>query len=180
MGVWLAVVLGLLLAVPARASESTISVKDPNGKAMALLLSCNSCQPRGTVGRQCVDGVEEGWLDGKPCGKCMIEANYGARFVYPYDIHVAGKLVDSEGNPIKERFVKMFMANGWNVRSRTIADGSFRLMLGATAEREEKRPLLIDVGTRVDSPKENEAYYALFFLPDGYKLCPPTAIKASK
>jgi hypothetical protein len=104
----------------------------------------------------------------------MITENYGAAFSYPYDLHFIGKLVDAQGQPVKDRFVKVFMANGWNIRSRTAQDGAFRLMLGATAERKSTTPLVINLGTRTDSPKDNKDNYAMFLLPEGYKACPAT------
>lgn len=105
----------------------------------------------------------------------MITENYGAHFAYPYDLHFRGKLVDAQGQPIKNRFVKVFMANGWSIRTKTSDDGTYRLMLGATAERKSSTPLVVDLGTRLDAPEQNKEYYAMFVLPDGYKACPAAA-----
>jgi hypothetical protein len=167
-------VLALVTATPLAQAENAADVepvKSPDGVTLGLLVQCNSCVSATGESKKCHTGVEEGYLDGQPCGKCMITENYGAAFSYPYDLHFIGKLVDAQGQPVKDRFVKVFMANGWNIRSRTAQDGGFRLMLGATAERKSSTPLVVNLGTRVDSPKGNKDYYAMFLLPDGYKAC---------
>ena len=168
------VVLGLMTAAPFAQAESPPDVqpvKSPDGMTLGILLQCNSCASATGDSKKCHKGVEEGYLDAQPCGKCMITENYGAMLSYPYDLHFIGKLVDAQGQPVKDRFVKIFMANGWNIRSRTSQDGGFRLMLGATAERKSSTPLVVNLGTRVDSPKDNKDYYAMFLLPESYKAC---------
>ncbi len=178
MQTWLMGVLGMVMLVPtvqAADAPDLQSVTDPDGQTIGVVLQCSSCQSAAGASKSCHKGMEQGWLDGKPCGKCLIEANYGARFSYPHDLHFVGKLVDANGEPLKDRFVKLFMANGWNVRTKTSQEGTYRMVLGATAERKGTRPLVIELGTRVDSPKNNEAYYAFFMLPDAYKPCPATA-----
>jgi len=177
---WLLMVvtLGLMTAAPMVQAESAPDVqpiKGPDGAILAVLVQCNGCASPGGTAKKCYTGIEEGYLNGQPCGKCMITENFGARFAYPYDLHLTGKLVDPEGQPIKDRFVKVFMANGWSIRTRTGAEGTYRAMLGATAERKSSTPLVVDLGTRVDSPKDNKDYYAMFLLPDGYKECPASA-----
>jgi len=173
---WLLMVVGLALVTAARfAQAETVPdvqpVKSPDGTTLGVLVQCNSCASATGDSKKCHTGVEEGYLDAQPCGKCMITENYGATLLYPYDLHFIGKLVDAQGQPVKDRFVKVFMANGWNIRSRTGQDGGFRLMLGATAERKSTTPLVVNLGTRADSPKDNKDYYAMFLLPDGYKAC---------
>jgi len=171
------VVLVLVAATPFAQAENAPDVqpvKSPDGTTLGVLVQCNSCASATGDSKKCRTGVEEGYLDAQPCGKCMITENYGAAFVYPYDLHFIGKLVDAQGQPVKDRFVKVFMANGWNIRSRTGEDGGFRLMLGATAERKSATPLVVNLGTRADSPKENKDYYAMFLLPEGYKACSAT------
>jgi hypothetical protein len=177
---WLLMVvaLGLLTAAPAVWAENATDVqpiKSPDGQTLAVLVQCNNCPSSSGKSTKCHTGAEKGYLGGKPCGQCMITENYGVALVYPYDLHFTGKLVDDQGEPIKDRFVKVFMANGWSIRTRTSAEGTYRLMLGATAERKSTKPVVIDLGTRVDSPKANKDFYAMFLLPDGYKACPAAA-----
>ena len=179
---WLMMVVALAFvtagpAVQAETAPEVQPIKGPDGATLAVLLQCNSCASA-AAGKKCHTGAEEGYLDGKPCGKCMITENYGAAFAYPYDLHFTGRLVDAEGQPVKDRFVKVFMANGWSIRTRTTAEGTYRLMLGATAERKTGNPLVVDLGTRTDAPKDNKDYYALFLLQDGYKACSASAAKS--
>ena len=176
MQTWLLmVVLASLVTVAqgaqAESAPNVQPLKSPDGATLGLIVQCNSCASATGDPKKCLNGVEEGYLAAQPCGKCMITENYGTTLAYPYDLHFLGKLVDAQGQPVKDRFVKMFLANGWNVRSRTGQDGAFRLMLGATAERKSSKPLVTDLGTRVDSPKDNKDYYAIFLLPEGYKAC---------
>lgn len=174
---WLLVVgaLGLMTVAPAVQAASASDeqpIKGPDGQTLAILVQCNSCASASGTSKKCHGGAEEGYLDGQPCGKCMMTENFGARFAYPYDIHITGKLVDVQKQPVKSRFVKVFMANGWAIRTKTSDEGTYRLMLGATAERKSTTPLVIELGTRVDSPTDNKDNYAMFLLPDGYKACP--------
>jgi len=183
MKMWWMAGLGMMVtiasAAPATEAPDVVGVKGADGKTIGQIVTCSSCQSGGAPSKKCPRGVENGWLGGKRCGQCLIEANYGARFAYSADLHLAGKLTDAQGTPLNDRFVKLFMANGWNVRTKTFEEGKFRMMLGATAEPKESNPLVVDVGERIDS-QENEAYYALFFLPDSYKPCPATADKPAK
>jgi len=177
---WLSMgmVVGLMLAARIAQAERAPDVqelKSPDGATLAMLVQCNSCAAPTAASKKCNTGAEEGYLNGQPCGKCMITENYGAPLPYPYDLHFTGILVDADGKPVKDRFVKVFMANGWSIRTRTGEDGAYRLMLGATAERKSNTPVMIDLGTRVDSPKDNKSYYAMFLLPSGYKACPASA-----
>jgi hypothetical protein len=174
---WLMMVLLLapLAAGPAVRAEDgkdVFPIKSSDGETLAVLVQCNNCSTRSAGSKKCHTGVEEGYLNGQACGKCMITENFGARLAYPFDLHLIGKLVDAQGQPIKDRFVKVFMANGWNIRTRTSDAGTYRLMLGATVERKSTTPLVIDLGTRVDSPQENKEFYAMFLLPNDYKPCP--------
>lgn len=168
---WWMVVIGTLMATAAGAAQlaDQQTVQDPEGNTLGVLLLCNDCQSGS--GKGCYTGAESGFLNGKPCGKCLIESNYGTVIRYGYDLHVIGTLTDPEGHPVKERFVKLFLPNGWGVRSRTSEQGTFRLMLGATTERKSKDPLVIDVGTRIDSKKGDDPYYAMFLLPETHKPC---------
>lgn len=174
---WLMMVAGLALlvagaGVQAENAKDVLPVKSPEGETLAVLVQCNTCAKAAASSKNCHTGAEVGYLNGQACGKCMLTENYGARLAYPYDLHLIGKLVDTQGQPVKDRFVKVFMANGWTIRTRTSDAGTYRLMLGATVERKSTTPLVIDLGTRVDSPKDNKEFYAMFLLPDGYKPCP--------
>jgi hypothetical protein len=177
---WLSmgIVFCLTMAAPmaqAETAQDVQAIKGPDGATLAVMVQCNSCAAPTAASKKCNTGSEEGYLNGQPCGKCMITENYGASLPYPYDLHFTGILVDADGKPVKDRFVKVFMANGWTVRTRTGEDGAYRLMLGATAERKSNTPVLIDLGRRVDSPKDNKDYYSMFLLQEGYKTCPASA-----
>jgi hypothetical protein len=56
------------------------------------------------------------------------------------------------------------------VRTRTLDDGLFRLLLGATAERKGKG-LVIKLGDRAMRKDSKAPEYALFMLPPDYKKC---------
>lgn len=154
------------------AAADEVEVKAADGRLFATIVFCNDC--RNGKGRgPCDQGAEVGWYRGKPCGQCFLKANHNVLIRYPYDIHIVGRLVDAKGQPVKERFVKLFLPNGWGVRTRTLEDGTFRLMLGATADREEKTPLVVDVGARVDSIRDPDPHFALYMLPPSYVPCSP-------
>ena len=164
------VLLFLTCALPALAIDE---VKDPDGKTLAVVLDCNSCADPGK-GKSCATGADTGFLDGKPCGKCLLESNFPTRIQYGYDLQFLGYLKDEHGQPLKGRFVRLYLPNTWTVRTRTGDDGLFRLLLGATADRKGKG-LVIKLGDRV-MPKDSKApEYALFMLPPGYKPCAPAA-----
>jgi hypothetical protein len=177
---WRAVLALASVSVTVQMAQATTlqPVKDPAGGTLAVILDCNSCKAPG--GKKCLDGVENGWRDGKACGQCLVKANFRARLAYPHDLQIVGKLTDPAGKPVAERFVKLFMANGWNVRTRTQADGSFRLALGATAERQEGGPVVTDLGTLVDHRTDNKEQFALFFLPPDYAPCAAAATQPAK
>lgn len=160
-------VFSLLVPVVALASQN--EVKDKDGKVFAVILDCSSC--KSGKGSDCVTGVEKGFHDKAKCGACLLESNFGTRIGYPYDLHIVGKLEDEKGNPLKNRFVKLYLPNTWTVRTRTREDGTFRLLLGATLERKGAKPLVVDIGGRVmraDSDAEN---YSLFMMEPKYKPC---------
>jgi hypothetical protein len=164
------------VAVAARviAAENTQLIKDADGNTVGVLVICSSCQSSDGSAKDCQTGVQEGWLNGKPCGKCMLVGNAGQGLHHAYDLHFTGKLVDTTGAPRKDRFVSLFLPNGWTVRTRSGDDGGFRLMLGATESRKSRNPLLVDLGTRVDAQPGKEAY-SLYALPESYRPCAPTA-----
>lgn len=167
---WTVALIAGLVGTLTRAgiAADEIPFKGKGGETLGVVVLCNDCQS-GT-GKQCHTGAEEGWLSGKACGKCMLESNWGAAPQSPYDMHIMGTLVDTDNKPIKDRFVKLFLANGWGVRTRTDEEGKFRLTLGATMERKGE-PATLDLGTRVDSIKGTDPHYAIFLLPESYKPC---------
>jgi hypothetical protein len=165
-GLW---AIGVLLAGQPVGAKQDV-VKDPDGKPIAVIVDCNSCNDA-QPGAACADGVEAGFHAGQRCGACLIDANYGKRILYPYDLTLSGTLKDENGAPLKQKFVKLFTSANFGVRTRTLDDGRFFMRLGATAERKGSKPLLIDLGTRV-MPKDSKApQYALYMLPEGFAAC---------
>lgn len=170
MWVKVAIVSGaLLFPVLALAKQDTI--KDPDGKTIAVILDCNSCkEPQ--KGKTCDTGVESGYFNGAACGKCLMDSNYGTRIAYGYDLHLVGKIVDTEGQPLGDKFVRLFLPNTWTVRTRTSADGVFHLTLGATVERKGKA-VTVQLGDHTMRKDSTAPYYALYMLPETHKPCAP-------
>ncbi len=174
VGVWVVAgtIVSLSAASRAAAPPDEQTVKAPDGSALAVVVLCRTCREGGTrATKQCHTGEEKGWIDGRACGECLLHANPAVRFNYPYDIHITGKLTDAAGKPLKDRFVKLFMANGWSVRTKTYDQGLFRVRLGAIAARKSQTPVVIDIGTRVDLVEGKDANYSLYLLPPGYRPC---------
>lgn len=167
---WMAMAMTVVVA-GARAQAFEHVFKDPeSGSTLAKIVACNDC--KAGSGKGCDNGAEKGWLEGKPCGKCFLDSNFGVLVRYPYDLQITGKLTNAAGEPIKDRFVKLFMPNGWGVRTRTTEAGTFRMTMGATIERKKKEAVIVDIGTHVDSTKgADDAQYSLFMLPEDYKPC---------
>lgn len=161
------VLASVIGAWPAGASQE--AVKDPEGNTLAVVIDCNSCED-GKTGQACETGADNGFSDGKACGKCLLDANFPTRIPYPYDLQFSGHLKDENGQPLKGKFVRLYLPNTWTVRTRTLDDGMFRLLLGATAERKGKG-LLINLGDRVMRSDTKASEYALFMLPENYKPC---------
>lgn len=170
----------VLIASSALASShAQVPVKDAAGKTYAVLVFCNDCENPAKSG--CFDGSESGWLKGKPCGKCFLEQGPKTTLPIPHDMHITGKITNAKGEPVKERFVKLFMTNGWGHKTRTFEDGRFHLMLGATGERQGKEVIEVDVGTLVDSVGENDEFFAFYMLAPDFKPCTSAApAKAAK
>ncbi len=173
MGVF--VLLLVATAAPLRATQDL--VKDPDGNTLAVIVDCSTCREPG--GERCETGVDGGFNDGKPCGKCLLDANFPTRIPYPYDLQFTGYLKDENGQPLKGKFVRLYLPNTWTVRTRTTEDGMFRLLLGATAERKGKA-LAIKLGDRTMRKDSKAAEYALYMLPENYKPCATEASNASK
>jgi len=167
---WTAAV-GILVATTARVAIGDVKpIKSPEGHTLAVIVACDTCQTGTEHGKACPVGAEKGWLKGVPCGECLLQANAQEPPAYPYDLQLKGKLADTSGAPVKERFVRLFFPNGWKVRARTSDDGSFHLMLGATADKKGKQPLVVDLGTYVDQAKGTDQF-ALFILSESYRPC---------
>jgi hypothetical protein len=162
-------VLVLSCLVPLTASASQNEVKDKDGKTWAVILDCSACKDG--KGSECATGVERGFHNKAKCGACLLESNFGTRIGYPYDLHVIGTLKDENGNPLKNRFVKLYLPNTWTVRTRTGDDGGFRLLLGATQDRTGDKPLVVDLGDRVMKANSDVENYALFMMEPTYKPC---------
>lgn len=157
-----------MLLVPVISAAKSQVIKDPEGKTVATVMNCTSC--KNDKGKDCVTGVEDGFNGDAACGQCAMKANFGTRIPYAYDILIMGYLKDEKGEPIRGRFVKLFLPNTWTVRTRTGDDGLFRLLLGATVDRKGK-PIVVQVGD-LKAPKETKSeYYALFMVPENAKPC---------
>ncbi len=152
-------------AVTAGATEQKIV--DADGKVIGIVLDCNSC--KNGKGDDCVGGVTDGYHDGKRCGQCLIESNFGVKLLYATDLELTGSMLSTSDQPLVEQFVRLYLPNAWTVRTRTHEKGEYRLMLGATLDR-NGQPLKIALGTR-RLPKLTEKDYALYMLPEGYKPC---------
>jgi hypothetical protein len=163
------VLVSLAAALPAHAASDV--VKDSDGNTLAVIVDCNTCQDP-AKGKNCETGTDVGFSDGKPCGKCLLDANFPTRIPYGYDLQFLGYLKDENGQPLKGRFVRLFLPNTWTVRTRTLDDGMFRLLLGATAERKGKG-LVIKLGDRTMRKDSKAAEYALYMLPPDFKPCAP-------
>lgn len=178
---WIAALSMMMMAsTAAHAAQlpDEVTIKDPDGSGtVAVITLCNDCQSG--EGKGCYTGAEDGWFKGAPCGKCLVDSNFRSLLKYPYDLQIIGTLVAPSGEPVKDRFVQVFLPNGWTVRGRTSELGTFRLMLGATADRKAKEPLVTDIGTRIDTKKGTDPYYAMFLLPESYKPCPADAVKSA-
>jgi len=161
------IVLLCAAAAPAVASQDVI--KDPDGNVIGVVLDCNSCADP-AKGKNCASGEENGFEAGKPCGKCLLDANFPTRIAYAYDLQFMGYLKDEDGQPLKNKFVRLYLPNTWTVRTRTGEDGLFRLLLGATAERKGKAQV-IKLGDHVMRKDSKAAEYALFMMPENYKPC---------
>jgi hypothetical protein len=177
MKMWWMFTLGLAATAASAlaAAGDDVPVKDPNGKTLAVVVLCNDCEG-GAAKKGCYDGAENGFRKGKACGPCLMKANPVRILEHPYDLHVTGILKDPKGEPIKDRFVKLFMPNGWGHRTKTLDKGQFHLMLGATSERKSSQPLTVDIGSHVDVQNgEKDQYFAMYMLPVDYKGCDAAA-----
>ena len=157
--------LGLLIS-PAYATQN--AVLSPDGKTLASILDCNSCRDAKT-GSDCKTGVEKGYDDAAACGQCLVVSNYGTRIPYGYDLQILGYIKDKDGKPLSGKFVKLLLPNSWTMRTRTTDDGMFRLMLGATSDR-QGAPIKVELGDRTMSADQT-ADYLLYMMPPSYKPC---------
>lgn len=167
----LMVLLVGVLALAASASASEVKVQGQGGKTIAVILDCNSCKNE-AKGSSCASGVTDGFHDGKRCGECLLESNYGAKLLYSSDIQIHGTLKSPDGKPLADEFVRLYLPNTWTVRTRSSKDGLFRLLLGATQERQGDR-ILVKLGERKRAHADGKEVpdYALYMLPENYKPC---------
>jgi hypothetical protein len=156
----------IVVAAPSGASEQL--VKDPSGKTIAVILDCNSCKDE--KGPKCETGVVDGFHAGARCGECLLTSNFGAKLLYPFDLQIRGKLKKPDGEPLAEEFVRLYLPNTWTVRTRSTKEGLFRLLLGATEERQGER-VVVELKDRVRKDEADDPDYALYMLPEKYKPC---------
>lgn len=167
-----ATTLASCIAASTTLARDPVPVRDKAGKVWAEVVVCNDCKTAGESG--CYEGAEVGFLNGRPCGKCFVDKNYGKMVPIPYDVHYVGTLVDPNGAPVKERFVKLFVQNGWGHRTATRPDGGFRIITGATGERKSNEPIVVDLGRMVDQQKDaTDRYFSLFLLSPDHTPCDP-------
>jgi hypothetical protein len=159
-----------LLLLPNLTLAAKDPIKDPaSGKAIAYVLDCNTCKSP-EKGADCDSGAAKGFSGGAECGECLMVSNFGHRIGYPFDMQITGKLFDENGKPLGGKFVKLYMPNTWTVRTRTLDDGSFRLVLGATLPKQGKLQV-VDLGKRTMRKNSTAKEYAIYMLPEGYKPC---------
>jgi hypothetical protein len=173
MKMWWSVAIGAaLLASASHAAplNNEIVLKDGDDRVLAVAVLCNECQTT-SADKSCHEGAIDGYLNGKPCGSCLLESNWGVLIRYPRDLSVVGRLMKDDGQPAKKHYVKMFLPNGWSVRTQTREDGNFRMNMGATAEREKGDPLVIDIGERVDRVHSGEDQFSIYLMPAAYNPC---------
>lgn len=163
-------ITAFLVSTGVSAMAAEHRVVDPSGKVIGIILECNSCKDPAT-GVDCTAGVQAGYHDGKPCGQCLITANFGTKILYPFDLQISGTLQQPDGQPLADEFVRLFLANTWTVRTRTVESGFFRLVLGATEDRKGEM-LKVDVGTKSRPKADGAADFAFYMLPENYKPCP--------
>lgn len=173
MQTWWMIVLGLMVASTAQAATADhVPLKDANGKTLGVFVLCNECQTPGQPGdKKCYQGAVDGWLDGKQCGSCLVKSNWGVVVRYPRDLLITGKLLRDDGTPAKKHYVKLFTSNGWGARTQTNEDGSFKIRLGATAEREKGAPLTVDIGERIDRTHGGDDQFSFYLMPEVFAPC---------
>lgn len=172
MKTWWILALGAAaIASAAQATPVEVPLKDENGKVLAVAVVCSECKAGEQDSKKCYDGATKGWLGDKPCGDCLLESNWGVLIRYPRDLSVIGRLVKEDGQPASKHYIKMFLPNGWSVRSQTKEDGTFRMKMGATAEREKGDALVLDVGDRLDKSRTGNEQFSFYLMPDAYNSC---------
>jgi hypothetical protein len=174
MKLWWIVALGVGLAAVAHAAPqgTRIEIKNAEGEPLGQLLLCSTCETVGEdAGKKCHEGAENGWLDAKACGSCLLKSNWGVMVRHKRDLVITGRLVLDDGTPAKKHYVKLFLPNGWGHRTQAGDDGKFLLRMGATAERVKGAPLTIDLGDRVDVTHEGNNQFSIFLMPDAFVAC---------
>jgi hypothetical protein len=171
--------VGAACLLGATAAFAEIPIADPmrirgqDNTVYAVIVDCP--QPDAGSGPEAATfgGAEEGRIGNERCGACLIDANWGTHLLYPQELMISGKLLDENDQPRAKTMVRFFLPNGWSVKTRTLDDGYFRVMLGATAERKSNEPIKVDVGVRRLKRSKEIPYYAMYILPEHFKPCPP-------
>jgi len=162
-----AVLIVASAGTPARAGQ--VPLTDAGGKTLAKIYACESCAKG--EDKPCTDGVGEGVDEGKPCGQCLLKANYGKGVGLPADVRIYGHLKDEKGQPLKGKFVRLFLPNNWSARSRSGDEGLFVVRLGATVPDKAAKPLALDLGDRVIPSDSKASTYNLFMLRPDHAPC---------
>lgn len=165
----LAALVALVGSVAGAKAGAPVELKDAKGRTTAVIITCNDCAK---PGKGCYDGAEQGWREGRPCGKCLVQKAAGQPIEIVSDYHLSGKIVDPDGRPRKDRYVKFFVSNGWGHRTRTLEDGTFHLMLGGSAPKEEKKKAIpVSLGTLVDEQGEKDENFSFYLMPADFVPC---------
>lgn len=172
---WLLLFVWSALAGTALATQDV--VKDPEGNTVAVIVDCNSCKQI-EDGKSCDSGVEQGFNGEAACGQCLLPANFRDGIQSHYDLHMFGYLKDEKGEPIVDKYVRIFLPNTWTIRTKTVDGGLFILRLGATLERKSDKPIVVNLGDRRMRRDSKAEQYALYMLRGDYKSCPAEAAAA--
>ena len=146
-----------------------MKLKGEDGQTYAIVVDCPQ---EGSTKKGIVFGGSEDSMVGKArCGQCLINANYGAKLIYPFDLHIKGVLVDENGAPLKGKMLQFHFPIGWTVKTRTSDTGYFRILMGATAERKSDAMLEKDLGKLHMKKDSKMPFYALYVLPPDFRPC---------
>jgi len=168
-------VLCVLGAIPAFAEitiPDNMRIRGQDNTVYAVIVDCPQPDAGSGPNATAFGGAEEGRIGSDRCGSCLIDANWGTHLLYPQELVITGKLLDENGGPRAKTMVRFFLPNGWSVKTRTLDDGYFRVMLGATAERKSNQPITVDIGIRRLKRGKDVPYYAMYILPEHFKPCP--------
>jgi len=108
----------LFLALNAHAGITVtedMKLKGEDGQTYAIIVDCPQGDSKGE--KVAFGGSEDSMLGKGRCGQCLINANYGTRLEYPYDLHIKGVLLDENGLPLKNKLVQFYFPIGWTVKT---------------------------------------------------------------